>query len=46
MGYGLDIGFINITLSLIYTLYESLVYAKSSQSSLVVSWQRILTQKL
>jgi hypothetical protein len=27
--------------SLIYTLYKSLEYTKSSQSSLVVSWQRI-----
>jgi hypothetical protein len=27
--------------SLIYALYKSLVHAKSSQSSLVVSWQRI-----
>jgi hypothetical protein len=32
------------TLPLISTLYKSLVHAKSSQSSLVVSWQRILTQ--
>jgi hypothetical protein len=31
----------NIALSLIYTLNKSLEHAKSSQSSLVVSWQRI-----
>jgi hypothetical protein len=31
----------NPALSLIYTLYKSLGHAKSSQSSLVVSWQRI-----
>jgi hypothetical protein len=31
----------NTALSLIYTLYKSLGHAKSSQSSLVVSWQRI-----
>jgi hypothetical protein len=28
-------------LSLMYTIYRSLEYAKSSQSSLAVSWQRI-----
>jgi hypothetical protein len=32
-----------VTLSLVYTLYKSLEHAKSSQSSLDVSWQRILT---
>jgi hypothetical protein len=31
----------NTVLSLIYTIYKSLRYAKSSQSSLVLSWQRI-----
>jgi hypothetical protein len=31
----------NTVLSLIYTLYKSLGHAKSSQSSLVVSWQWI-----
>jgi hypothetical protein len=31
----------NIALSLIYTLYKSLGHAKCSQTSLVVSWQRI-----
>jgi hypothetical protein len=31
----------NTALSLIYTLYKSLGHAKSSQFSLVVSWQRI-----
>jgi hypothetical protein len=31
----------NTALSLIYTLYKSLGHAKPSQSSLVVSWQRI-----
>jgi hypothetical protein len=31
----------NTALSLIYTLYKSLGHAKSSQSSLVVSWQQI-----
>jgi hypothetical protein len=50
MGYGLDIGFITqcgiTTLSLIYTLYDSLGHAKSSQSLLVISLQRSLTQKL
>jgi hypothetical protein len=30
---------------LIYTPYKSLAHAKCSQSSLVVSWQRILTQQ-
>jgi hypothetical protein len=33
-------------LSLIYTFYKSLAHDKSSQSSLVASWQRILTQYL
>jgi hypothetical protein len=36
----------NTALSLIYTLYKSLGHAKSSQSSLIVSWQRISTQSL
>jgi hypothetical protein len=35
-----------ITLSLIYTLYKSLAHAKSSQSSLDVSWQRLLTVEI
>jgi hypothetical protein len=30
-----------MTLSLIYTLYKSAGHAESSQSSLVVAWQRI-----
>jgi hypothetical protein len=34
----------NTALSLIYALYKSLVHAMSSQSSLVVSWQRISIQ--
>jgi hypothetical protein len=34
----------NTTLSLIYTIYKSLRQAKSSQSSLALSWQRISTQ--
>jgi hypothetical protein len=34
-----------ITMLLISTLYK-LAHAKSSQSSVVVSWQRILTQQL
>jgi hypothetical protein len=34
----------NTALSLIYTLYKSLGHAKSSQSSVVVSWQRVSTQ--
>jgi hypothetical protein len=32
---------ITITLSLFSTLYKSLAHAKSSQTLLVVSWQRI-----
>jgi hypothetical protein len=34
------------TLSLISTLYKSPAHAKSSQSSLDISWQRILTMKI
>jgi hypothetical protein len=33
-----------IALSLISTLYKSLACAKSSQASLVISWQWMLTQ--
>jgi hypothetical protein len=54
-GFGLDdciyntlyIQFITISytaLLLAYTLHKSLGHAKSSQSSLVVSWQQISTQ--
>jgi hypothetical protein len=34
----------NYSVIAIYTLYKSLAYAKSSQSSLLISWQQISTQ--